>query len=100
MPSYNREVQVPGISSQELFDKVSTDISRFLEKTNTGSYEIERDASRKQVSVKGSMFSAVLSCTDGKISLDGKLSLLATPFKSKIDQGIDRWLEKAFQQQA
>ena len=43
------------------------------------------------------MFSATLSCSDGKISLDGNLSLLATPFRSKIDQGIDRWVEKTFQ---
>ncbi len=96
MPSYKREVSVPGKSSQELYDKVASDIQRFLDKTGTGSYEIDRDPAKKQVSVKGSMFSAVLACTDGKLSLNGNLSLLASPFKSKIDQGIDRWLEKAF----
>lgn len=96
MPSYNREVAVPGKSSQELFDKVSADIERFLEKTGTGSYDIKSDPAKKQVSVKGSMFSAVLTCSEGKITLDGSLSLLASAFRGKIDSGIDRWLEKTF----
>jgi len=96
MPSYNREVQVPGKSSQELYEKVASDIGKFLEKTGTGSYDVKQDPAKKQVTIKGSMFSATLACTDGKISLDGNLSLLASPFRSKIDQGIDRWVEKTF----
>jgi hypothetical protein len=96
MPSYSRKVQIPGKSSQELYDKVSADIDRFMEKTGIGKVEISRDAPRKQLEVKSSMFSAVLVCREGAIELDGKLSLLATPFKGKIDDGIDRWLAKTF----
>ena len=96
MPSYTRKVQLPGKSSQELYDKVATDIDRFMEKAGVGKFEIERNPSKKQLQIKSSMFSATLACTDGAIELDGKLSLLASPFKSKIDEGIDKWLAKAF----
>ena len=96
MPSYRREVSLPGKSSRELYEKVALEISRFLEKTNTGDYQIEQDPANLQVFVKGSLFSAVLSCSDGKILLDGNLSLLASAFRGKIDQGIDRWLERTF----
>jgi protein involved in ribonucleotide reduction len=96
MPSYSRTVQIPGKSSQELYDKVSGDIDRFMEKAGVGKVEIERNAAKKQLNIKSSMFSATLSCLEGSIGLDGKLSLLATPFKSKIDEGINRWLSKTF----
>lgn len=96
MPSYSKKVQIPGKSSQELYDKVSVDIDRFLEKAGIGKVDVERKASSKQVLIKSSMVSATLSCTEGAIDLDAKLSLLATPFKSKIDEGISRWLAKTF----
>ena len=96
MPSYSKKVQIPGKTSQELYDKVSGDIDRFLEKAGVGKVEVERKASSKQVMIKSSMVSATLSCVDGAIDLDAKLSLLATPFKSKIDEGITRWLSKTF----
>lgn len=96
MPSYTRKVEVPGKSSQELYDTVSSDISRFLEKTGIGKFDLERDPGKKCVSFKSSMVSATLRCTDGALELDAKLSLLATPFRSKIDEGIDRWVAKTF----
>ena len=96
MPSYTRKVQIPGKGSQELYDKVSSDIDRFMEKVGLGKFEIVRDAAKKQVQIKSSMVTATLACGEGSIELDAKLSLLATPFRSKIDEGIDRWLAKAF----
>lgn len=96
MPSYSRKVQVPGKTSQELYDKISQDIDRFLEKASLGKCDIRRDPGTKQVEVKHSMFSATLICTEGTIELNAKLSLLAAPFRSKLDQGIDKWLSKAF----
>lgn len=96
MPSYTKKVQIPGKTSQELYDKVSADIDRFLEKAGVGKVEIERNASKKQLQFKSSMFSGTLSCLEGSIDLDAKLSLLASPFKSKIDDGIGRWLAKTF----
>lgn len=96
MPSYSRKVSVAGKSAQELYDKVSSDIDRFMQKAQVGKFDIERRPDRKEVEVKSSMFSAVLQCRDGSLELNGKLSLLAAPFKSKIDEGIDKWLAKAF----
>ncbi|MGZ3697909.1 MAG: hypothetical protein ACXWPM_00965 [Bdellovibrionota bacterium] len=96
MPSYSRKVEVPGKSSQELYDRISKDIERFLEKTPIGKFEITRDPSRKQVGVKSSMVTATLHCHDGLMHFDAKLSLLAAPFKSKLDAGIDHWIQKTF----
>ena len=98
MPAYNRRVSIPGKSSQELYDKVSKDIDRFLAKTNIGRFNIDRNPKTKEVSVKSPMFSAALRCTDGEISVEGQLSLLAAPFRSKIDDGIDHWIAKTFNQ--
>ena len=96
MPSYSKKVQIPGKNSQELYDKVSADIERFLEKAGVGKVEIGRDPGKKKLNFKSSMFSGTLSCFEGSIELDAKLSLFAAPFKSKIDDGIDRWLSKTF----
>ena len=96
MASYSREVSVPGKSAQELYDRVSADLERMLEKVSMGKFDVSRDAPNRSLSFKGSMLSATLTCAEGKIKLDAKLSLLASPFKSKIDEGIDRWLMKTF----
>lgn len=96
MPSYSRSVKIPGKSSQELYDKISQDIDRFMQKASIGKYDVERDPAAKQVHLKASMLTATLICREGELALDAKLSLLAAPFRSKIDEGIDRWLSKTF----
>lgn len=98
MPSYSRQIQIPGKSAAELYEKIAADIERVMTKASVGKLDVSKDPAKKQVSVKSSMFSAVLSCEDGKVSLNGSLSLLATPFRSKIDEGIDRWVQKTFGQ--
>lgn len=98
MPSYSREVKIPGRTAQDLYDVVARDIDRFSDKAQQfGKFEIDRDPTAKKVTLKSSMVTATLNCHDGGMKLDAKLSLLATPFKSKIDDGIDRWLQKTFQ---
>lgn len=96
MPSYAKKVQVPGKSSQELYDRVAGDIDHFLGKIGVGKVEVERNPGKKQVTIKSSMVTATLTCLDGLIDVDGKLSLLATPFKGKIDEGITKWINKTF----
>lgn len=96
MPSYSREVRIPGLSAQELYDKVAAGIDRFMEKASIGNYDVERDPSRKEVRLKASMVSATLICSEEKLTLDAKLSLLAAPFRSKIDEGINKWIAKTF----
>jgi hypothetical protein len=89
-------VKVPGKTAQELYDKIASEIDRFLEKTPIGKYDLERDPANKQVRFKSSMATAALICKDGQIELEAKLSLLAAPFRSKLDDGIDRWIAKTF----
>lgn len=96
MPSYSRKVDLPGKSSQELYDKVSADVERFMSKASIGNFDVKRVPEKKEVHIKASMVTATLICKEGSITLDAKLSLLAAPFRSKIDDGIDRWLEKTF----
>jgi hypothetical protein len=96
MPSYKKEVKLPGKSSQQIYDVVSVSIDKFLEKASVGKFDISRNPSDKTVDIKSSMFSGKLSCTDGCIKLDASLSLMASPFKSKIDEGIDKWISKVF----
>lgn len=96
MPSYSRTIQIKGRTSQELYDKVSSDIERFLSKIPLGKLEINRNDGAKTVKVKSSMAEAELVCKEGEICLNAKLSLLAAPFRSKLDDGIDQWLAKTF----
>jgi hypothetical protein len=96
MPSYNKKISLPGKSAQELFDKVSKEIDPLFSKLSIGKVDLVKDPAKKQIQLKSSMVTAVLSCSDGELKLDGKLSLLATPFKSKIDETIDRWVAKHF----
>ena len=96
MPKYSRNVKIAGRSAQELYDVVAKDIDRFLSKTPLGEYELNRDPARREVSFKASMASMTLSFVDGEIQLNGSLGLMAMPFKGKLDEGIDRWLNKTF----
>jgi hypothetical protein len=96
MPSYSRKVQLPGKSSQELYEALAERIDRFLEKSSFGKYELEKDSAQKEFRIKSSMFSATLRCGEGELDLDAKLSLIASAFRSKLDEGIDKWLAKTF----
>jgi hypothetical protein len=96
MASYSRTVQIPGKSSQELYDTISNGIESFLTKSSLGKFDIKRNDGSKSIEVKGSLFSATLMCQEEAMVLNAKLSLMATPFKSKIDDGLSKWLSKAF----
>mgnify|MGYP003950098001 CR=1 FL=1 len=96
MPKYSKEFSVPGKSADEIYAKVSDGIDHFLNKLSLKNYEINRDENSKEVSIDSKMFSAKLICSDDSIHLDARLSLLAAPFRSKIDEGIGRWLSKTF----
>lgn len=97
MPSYKKEVKVPGKSQQELYDIVSGSVDRFMEKSSVGKFDIVRDPSKKEIAIKSAMFSGTLFCAEGCLRLDASLSLMAAPFKGKIDEGIDKWIAKMFQ---
>jgi hypothetical protein len=96
MASYSRQVNIPGKTAKELYETVSKDIDQFLAKINLGKFEVDRDPVQNELRIKNNMFSAVLTCGDAKMDLSVKLSLLATPFKGKLDETITRWLSKTF----
>lgn len=96
MPSFKKKFEIPGKDANELYDIISKEIEKFLKKTPIGDFKLEHIENTKQFKVKSSMFSAILTCSDGHLDLDAQLSLFAAPFKSKIDDGIDRWLTKTF----
>jgi hypothetical protein len=96
MPSYSRRVQVPGRNSKELYDAVAGGVERFIEKASIWKFEIEKDPIKKEVRLKGSMFKGAIICSETDIEMTGQLSLLAAPFKSKLDEGITRWISKTF----
>ena len=100
MPSYSRKISVPGKTAQELYDKISIDIDRFIDKVPGGKVEIDRRPDAKQVSAKSPLATATLICRDGELQLDASLSIFAAPFRSKIDDGINKWLFRTFNIQA
>ena len=96
MASYSKTFPVPGKMADSIYTSVAGDIDRFLSKSPIGSYEVKRDDSAKSVAFKSSMASGTLSAKDGSLQVDINLSLLATPFKSKIEEGVTKWLAKTF----
>lgn len=98
MPSYSRTVQVPGKTAQQLYDKVSSEIDRVMAKgpLPIGKFDVQRRPEKREVQFRSAMVTATLVCEEGELVLDAQLSLFAAPFRSKIDEGIDRWIAKAF----
>ena len=96
MPKYSRQVRIPGKTAEELYQQISQDIDHFLSKTPIGKYQLERRPEVKEVEFKSSMASAILICGEEELRLNVNLSLLATPFRSKLDEGIDKWLARKF----
>jgi hypothetical protein len=96
MASFSKTFTIPGKTSDVIFGAISSDIDRFLSKTPIGNVEVKRDEGTKKVTFKSSMASGTLSAKDGSLSVDVSLSLLASAFKGKIEEGITRWLTKTF----
>ncbi len=96
MADFSRKIELPGRTADELYNKISSDLAKFLEKGSPVKAEITRNDAARTMEAKSSMFSAKLRCVEGCIQVDVKLGLLALPFKSKLDEGIDKWLRKAF----
>ena len=96
MASFSKTFTIPGKTSDAIYGAVASDIDRFLSKTPLGTVEVNRDDAAKKVSFKSSMASGTLSAKEGTLSVDVSLSLLASAFKGKIEEGITRWLTKTF----
>lgn len=94
MPSYQRKIPIPGKSAKEIYGFIDQHLDSLLAKFSVGNMGVKRNAAAHQFAIESSMFNATLSCLEGSVELNGKLSMLATPFKGKIDEGIDRFLAK------
>ncbi len=94
MPAYSRVVKVPGKSASELYDLVSREIDRLLPDSPVKISEIRREPAQKRVSAKSTVGQAIVQCAEGELKIEGKLSIFAAPFRSKIDEGIDAWLQQ------
>ncbi len=96
MASFNKKFQVPGTGADVIYNAVSSGIDKFLSKTPLANCEVSRDEKAKKVSFKHSMASGSILAKDSEIEVDVKLSLFATPFKGKVEEGITHWLNKTF----
>lgn len=96
MASFSKKFEIPGKNADSIYMAVAGDIDRFISKTPLSNVEINRDEAGKAVSFKSAMASGTLSAHDGGLNVEVSLSLLASPFKGKIDDGISQWLNKTF----
>jgi hypothetical protein len=96
MASFSKKFPVPGKAADAIYSAVSSGIEHFLSKTPLGSCDIKRDDAAKAVSFKASMASGTLTAKENELQVEISLSLLASPFKGKIDEGVTKWLNKTF----
>jgi hypothetical protein len=102
MPSYQRQVSVPGHSAEQIYDLLLSKSEALIQKVNEkfgsviGTLDWSRDASTKTFQLKAKLFSVEIQCLDSRVQCQGQMSFLAVPLKSKIDEGIDRWIQKTF----
>lgn len=94
MPKFERDIQLPGKSADELYQKTSSGLDHFLGKLNLGHFDLVKDDQKRSISLNSKVATAHLTCKEEKIELKIELSWMAAPFKAKIEQAIDRWLEK------
>jgi|SRR5690606_17897130 len=99
MPSYQRQISLPGKTADEIYSRVSQAIDKFLAKDDAGKFgkfEFHRDDASKTIRLESSQVTALRRCQEGGVQLEGKLSFLVAAFRGKIDSWIDQWIERAF----
>jgi hypothetical protein len=96
MAGYTKKISLQGKNSLEIYQAIAADLERFLGKSGMSNIQIDRNEAAKKVSFKASMASGTLTANEGELVVDLSLSLLATPFKGKIDEGIQKWVSKTF----
>ncbi len=96
MGNYTKSISVPGKSAKDLFGFVQSELERFLASTPLKGHKIEYKNADLSVDYASSMAKFTLKCEEECLKLDGNLSFLALPFKSKLDSAIERWVSKHF----
>lgn len=96
MPKHNRRISIQGKSAKEIYDRVSKEIDPFLVKAQLGKYSLNRVPSDFVIEIESSFANGRIRCEQDTFLLEINLSLLAYPFKSKLDESLDRWIAKTF----
>jgi hypothetical protein len=96
MANFSKKFPVPGKSADVIYQSISSSIEHFLSKTPLGACDISRNETAKQVSFKASMASGTLTAKENEIQVEITLGFLASAFKSKIDEGVSKWISKTF----
>lgn len=101
MPAFKKTISVPGLKKDEIYARVKTEVGRAQEKLKDSTNPLAKfDVNFRdeicEVGVKAKLFSGSLTFRDGQVEATFDLSILATPFRSQIDEQIDRWVTRAF----
>lgn len=100
MPNYNRTISLPGYSASDVYQKVSEGIEQVIQKLSVSGIQIDRIDETREVRLRSRMINAALKCDESRIHLDYSLSLMAVAFKSRIDDGIDQWIQSSFEKKS
>lgn len=98
--NYSKVVALPGKDANQIYSQCTSGIDKLQEKFQTSSpiaFEIIKNPAQKTIDLKSSWVSANLKVEAGKATLTAKISFLALPFKAKIEENLDRWIQKTFQ---
>ncbi len=96
MPRYDKTFQIPGQSAEEIYQKIKPELQALLSKLSLEKLDLSQDDARLEFSLKSPQATLTLSCLDEELQLEGKLSLVASVFTGKINEGIERWLKDKF----
>lgn len=95
MQNYNRHIPLAGKKAQEIYFEICKDIDQLFAKIPVGKFKVTRDDEKREIYLKSMLVNAKLICQEEYVQVEAQLSILAAPFRSKIDEGINRWIEKA-----
>ncbi len=96
MRKYAKEITIPGVSAQDIYQKVTDGMDDFLDKIPIGKLAVTRHDDTQSIEIESSHVVGTLECVEGLIRVSGKLSLLARPFRPRMDAAIDSWISSNF----
>ena len=96
MRKYAKKITIPGASAQDIYQKITDGMDDFLDRFSVGKLVVTRHDDTQSIEIESSHVVGTLKCDEGLISVTGKLSLFARPFKSKMDAAIDSWVSSSF----
>ena len=95
MPKLHKRIEIPGQSARDLFARIRSEMEQSLARAGVDGAKLSLRESECVVEVSHAMIAGTIRCHEGAIEVDAKLSLLATPFRSKIEGWFEAWGKKA-----